>query len=69
MKKQWVTVILAASLALPVYGEAEAYDDSSILGRILSGGISHSRTVKTRPAVVKTSTGKKTRYKNAMGAL
>lgn len=69
MKKQWVTVILAASLALPVYGEAEAYDGSSILGRILSGGISHSRTVKTRPAVVKTSTGKKTRYKNAMGAL
>lgn len=69
MKKKWMAVILAAFLALPPGAEAKAFDGASILGRILSSGISHSTTVKTKPAVVKRSSGKKNRYKNAMGAL
>ena len=69
MKKKWMAVILAAFLALPPGAEAKAFDGASILGRILSSGVSHSTTVKTKPAVVKRSSGKKNRYKNAMGAL
>lgn len=69
MKKKWIAVILAAFLALPPGAEAKASDGASILGRILSSGVSHSTTVKTKPAVVKRSSGKKNRYKNAMGAL
>lgn len=69
MKKKWMAVILAVFLALPPGTEAKAFDGASILGRILSSGVSHSTTVKTKPAVVKRSSGKKNRYKNAMGAL
>lgn len=69
MKKKWIAVILAASLALPLGTEAEAFDGSAILGRILSGGISRDKKAKTVPAGTKISSGKKNRYKNAMGVL
>lgn len=50
MKKKWIAVILAAFLALPPGAEAKAFDGASILGRILSSGVSHSTTVKqSRP--------------------
>lgn len=69
MKKKWIAVILAASLALPLGTEAEAFDGAAILGRILSGGISREKKAKTVPAGTKISPGKKNRYKNAMGVL
>ena len=69
MKKKWMAVILAASLALPLGTEAEAFDGSAILGRILSGGIFREKKAKTVPAGTKISSGKENRYKNAMGVL
>lgn len=70
MNQKWISIIAAAAFAFSLGTTAEASSGAGILGRILSSGISHSRKAEVRKATVPVSTtSKKNRYKNAMGAL